>query len=100
MTDEPVDPHRILPEDRRPFAEVHAEAYGWTLDNDGYLCGLVAGDMGYDHTDMKLTDLLVDAQVAENKRLREAGVFPCKWPVHEATLAFIDACYDEVKPRP
>jgi hypothetical protein len=80
------------PTARRPFAEVYAEAYGWTLDNDGYLAGLVAGDMGYETTDMLFTDLFVDGQVAEHKALFERGEFPCRWPVNEATLAFVDAC--------
>lgn len=81
--------------ERRPFAEVHAEAYGWTVDDEGYLCGLVSGDMGYDQTDMKLTDLMADAQVAEDKRLRAIGDFPCDWPIDDLIQRFVNACYFE-----
>lgn len=97
VTDETTESE---PVSRTPFAEVHAQAYGWTLDDEGYLCGLVAGDMGYEQTDMKFTDFFVDAQVAERKRLFATGNFPCRWPVSEVTIDFINACYDELKPRP
>lgn len=82
---------------RTPFAEVHARAYGWTVDDEGYLAGLVAGDMGYEQTDMKFCDFFVDAQVAEEKRLHRIGVFPCPWPVSEVTMTFINTCYDAIK---
>ena len=75
--------------DRRPFADVFAEAYGWTVDVDGYLAGLVAGDMGYDQTDLLLSDLLVDAQVAEDRRNRTIKGGPYSWPFHEALMAFV-----------
>ena len=75
--------------DRRPFADVFAEAYGWTVDVDGYLAGLVAGDMGYDQTDLLLSDLLVDAQVAEDRRNRTIKSGPYSWPFHEALMAFV-----------
>jgi len=35
-------------------------AYGWTLDDDGRLYGLVAGDMGYASTSIVLDDETVD----------------------------------------
>ena len=75
--------------DRRPFADVFSEAYGWTVDVDGYLAGLVAGDMGYDQTDLLLSDLLVDAQVAEDRRNRTTNGGPHSWPFHEALMAFV-----------
>lgn len=75
---------------RTPFSEVFPKAYGWTVDDDGYLAGLVNGDMGYETTDMKLVDLFVEAQVNEDRRAR-----PTKgpWPVYSATIEFINACY-------
>lgn len=30
--------------------DVIRRSYGWTLDNDGQVCGLVSGNMGYEDT--------------------------------------------------
>lgn len=47
-----IDPHNDMD---RTVAIVRA-AYGWTLTDDGRLCGLVAGDMGYAATSIVLDD--------------------------------------------
>jgi hypothetical protein len=55
-TADPHDPNEILPGDIEPHDDVERtlkvvrHAYGWLLDIDGRLCGLVAGDMGYEST--------------------------------------------------
>jgi len=51
--------------------------------------------MGYDQTDMKLCDLWVDAQVAEDKRERLPGASR-DWPVHAAMDALIAAAAAEI----
>ena len=94
------DTHRVAETavvERRPFADVHAEAYGWTLDNDGFLAGLVAGDMGYDHTDLLLSDLLIDAQVAEGRRERTKQGGPYSWPFHDALMALVSTGYAAIQ---
>lgn len=79
-----------------PFREVFAQAYGWTVDDDGYLWGLVAGDMGYEKTDAKLSDLMAAAWNAEDDRFRATG--EKIWPVHEATMAFVAALAKATEP--
>jgi len=95
----PAEGHDAAVVDRRPFADVFAEAYGWTVDVDGYLAGLVAGDMGYDQTDLLLSDLLVDAQVAEDRRNRTTQGGPYSWPFHEALMAFVSTGH-AARPQP
>lgn len=84
-----VDPSRgpVDADPPRPFKEVLPEAYGWLVDEDGYLWGLTAGDMGYDQTDMRLVDLFDLAVEAEWHRFKITG--EKKWPVHEIALDFI-----------
>lgn len=40
------------------FEDVFKKAYGWTFDDKYSLHGLVAGDMGYESTDMTLGKLV------------------------------------------
>ena len=76
-----------MTDQREPFETIYPKAYGWTLDNEGYLAGLVSGDMGYEATDRKLEDLWVDAQVAEDISNRRTG--ERMWPVHNAMMALV-----------
>lgn len=59
--------------------KVICEAYGWTIDINGQVCGLVAGDMGYDETgivipiDHLLALLLKDHEKEEDLPGYKAG---------------------------
>lgn len=81
--------------ERVSFAEIYSKAYGWTVTDDGYLAGLVAGDMGYEITDKKLEDLFVDAQVAEEKSARETKG---PWPFHEAVMTLVQTAVEVLYP--
>ena len=87
-------------EGRAPFTQILQQAYGWTLDKDDYLAGLVAGDMGYDSTDMKLSDLIIEAQVAEDKAQRALPREARSWPVHTAIMNLVAACAKSIGIEP
>lgn len=40
------------------YLDLARRSYGWTIGNDGTVCGLVAGDMGYDFSSVQLGALV------------------------------------------
>jgi hypothetical protein len=83
--------------DKSDFFEIVKVAYGWVLDDEGYLCGLTHGDMGYTHTDMKLTTLFEEALFKEEVRLFKEANFPCEWPLHTMCIDFIKLAAEEMQ---
>lgn len=76
-----------MTDQRAPFENIYPRAYGWTIDEEGYLAGLVSGDMGYEVTDRKLEDLWVDAQVEEESNNQRTG--GREWPVYNAMMTLV-----------
>jgi hypothetical protein len=62
---------------KNPDLEVIKKAYGWTIGNNGEVFGLVAGDMGYELTNIEIPIEHLEAWAlynyknAEIERLRE-----------------------------
>jgi hypothetical protein len=70
-----------------PFLELAKRAYGWMVAVDGVVYGLVAGDMGYDPSDVTFDEVLGVAWNAEHKEqldipLDGNGLRP--WPLQKA----------------
>lgn len=73
----------ILTEEQlKEFSKVHDHAYGWTSNDDGVLVGLVAGDMGYDLTEITLNDLFETACL-KNWNSNE---------LHQVLYEFVEKC--------
>lgn len=81
--------------DSTPFKEVADKAYGWLIDEEGFLWGLVAGDQGYEKTDMKFSDLIGTALANEEKRFYQTG--NKEWPINTAWFNLMELARKEVE---
>ena len=71
--------------DTERFLELARASYGWSVDRDGEVAGLVAGDMGYDGSGIPLGTLVADALKAT------AGTPQCREILTKLT-ELVDLC--------